>query len=308
MRRPLALLAAALALASCGGSAVAERPCEPPGDRVDIPDGTGRIGVGGYANLLTVGEGSVWVLVAGPRRTVVRIDAHDGRVRRYPFTGSEEARLAAGHGALWLADPQSGAVTRLDATSGRSTVHRPLHAREITIGPDGPWVAAAEGGRVARLDPGSGTVRERHRLRVDEIADLDAGDGTLWVTTGEDGRVLRVPGGATRVGATALDVEAAGGHAWVDLGDADTLVRMQADGSVARRVANGGNAFAIAVAHGSVWASNYGLGTVTRIDEETGRRVGRPIGVGRDVKGVAAGEGAVWVANAGECTISRLAP
>jgi streptogramin lyase len=66
--------------------------------------------------------------------------------------------------------------------------------------------------------------------------------------------------------------------------------------------------FAIAIGHGSVWATNYGPDTVTRLDAETGERIGRPIPTGPDPKGIAVGAGSVWVANAGECTVSRLAP
>ena len=322
MRGPLPIIVGVfLAIAGCGGGGEdgqAARACEPVGDRVSIPGGTGRVPVGGFANLVAVGEGSLWVLVAESRerRVVLRIDPRDGRVRRYPFDGSEEARLAAGAGALWLTDPQSGAVTRIDAATGHATEVRPFGttaARELSVAAAAVWVSPDTGGRLARLDPATGRVEQRIRLPgVDEIADLDVGAATIWVTTGADERVVRIRGGrpvgATHVGAETLDVEAAGDHAWVDLGDADTLVRIAPDGRVVRRVGNGRNAFAIAVGHGSVWVTNYGLGTVTRLDQRTGERVGRPIGAGRDVKGAAAGEGAVWVANADECTVSRIEP
>jgi streptogramin lyase len=314
------LLIVLVALAGCGGGEGGEaaRPCEPVGDRVAIPDGTGRVAVGGFANLVAVGEGSLWVLVAESRdrQVVLRIDPRDGRVRRHRYDGSEEARLAAGAGALWLTDPQSGAVTRIDAATGRATDVRPFGttaARELSVAGDAVWVSPDAGGRLARLDPATGRVEQRIRLPgVNEVADLDVGAAAIWVTTGEDGRVVRIrdgrPVGATRTGAETLDVEAAGDHAWVDLGDADTLVRVAPDGGIVRRVGNGRNAFAIAVGYGSVWVTNYGLGTVTRLDERTGERIGRPVGAGRDVKGAAAGEGAIWVANADECTVSRIEP
>lgn len=74
------------------------------------------------------------------------------------------------------------------------------------------------------------------------------------------------------------------------------------------RAPNGGDVFAIALGHGSVWATNYVGGTLTRLDDDSGAPIDTPIPTGAQPKGVAVGEGAVWVANAGTCTISRVAP
>jgi len=67
-------------------------------------------------------------------------------------------------------------------------------------------------------------------------------------------------------------------------------------------------AFAIAVGSGSVWATSYRTDTVTRLDAETGSRIGEPIATGADPKGIAVGMGAVRVANAGDCTLTRIVP
>jgi streptogramin lyase len=110
-----------------------------------------------------------------------------------------------------------------------------------------------------------------------------------------------------RVAATALDIEATPEYAWVDLGEDEGLARVHA-----RRprleVADGGTVFAIALGFGSLWATNYFAGTVTRIDAATGERIGEPIPTGADPKGIAVGMGAVWVANAGACTLTRIDP
>src|SRR6185436_116068 len=47
---------------------------------------------------------------------------------------------------------------------------------------------------------------------------------------------------------------------------------------------------------------------VTRLDPSSGEVQGEPIEVGRRPRGVAVGEGSVWVANAGDGTVTRIDP
>jgi hypothetical protein len=89
---------------------------------------------------------------------------------------------------------------------------------------------------------------------------------------------------ASRRSATALDIEATPERAWVDLADEDTLVGVVTHAPAPDlRAANGGTVFAIALGFGSVWATNYGSDTVTRLDATSGEPIG-------------------------ECTLSRIAP
>ena len=48
--------------------------------------------------------------------------------------------------------------------------------------------------------------------------------------------------------------------------------------------------------------------SVTRLDEQTGRAVGRPIPVGADPRGIAVGPRAVWVSNSHDDTVSKIDP
>jgi len=63
----------------------------------------------------------------------------------------------------------------------------------------------------------------------------------------------------------------------------------------------------VAVGAGAIWVTNFGDGTVSRIDPQTNRVVAT-IPVGRGPTGVAVGEGAVWVANTADKTVSRIDP
>jgi len=57
---------------------------------------------------------------------------------------------------------------------------------------------------------------------------------------------------------------------------------------------------------GSVWVTNARDDTLTRIDERSGRVVGRPIAAGDDPDGVVAAKGVVWLASAKEGRVLRF--
>jgi streptogramin lyase len=292
--------------------------------RVPIPAGTGRIPIGGYANLVAVGEGYVWVPVAdgdGPGRvTLLRIHPVSGVIARWPYHGSSEVRIATGGGAVWLADPQTRRLTRIDATTGRETVTRPFGIRraprELGVGAGGVWLVPGRGGDLAVADLGDGKVSRRVRTGVETIGDVAPTGSVVWLSTAAPPGVMRLDartgrrlGRLVRVSATALDIAATEDRAWADLGDEDALVAVDAGNEeAALQAPNGGDAFAIALGFGSVWVTNYGDDTVTRLNAASGEPEGAPIPVGADPKGIAIGMGAVWVATAGACTLTRIVP
>lgn len=333
MRATAALLLGLVTLGGClgGGEDDAPRPergragdacSEGLRGRVSIPGRTGTLAIGGYANLLAVGANTLWVPVtkeAAPDRVrLVRVDLATGAVSRWPYRGTGEVRVRVGEGAVWLADPGPGTLTRLDPETGRSTVRRPLdEPRELTLGAGRVWLVPSEGGYVAELDPDSMRVMRRISVPgVEVVGDVAIEGRTLWLSAPEEGSVIRLDarsgravGEPIRVGGEPLDIEALDGDVWVDLGEADALAHIHGrSGRLLGRTPSGGDVFAIALGFGSVWATNYARDAVTRIDAATGRRVGRPIRTGPDPKGVVAGAGAVWVANAGACAVTRIDP
>jgi DNA-binding beta-propeller fold protein YncE len=325
----LIAVSAGLYLRSDEGDPPAPRPAAAAGDscdtrvgaRVAIPRRSGRIPIGGYANLVTVGGGFVWVPVSDTERmTLLRIDPVSGGVARWSYEGSSEVRIATGGGAVWLADPQTRVLTRIDVATGRRVVRRPFGARraprELAVGAGGVWLVPEIGGRLAVAGLADGRVRRRIDTGVSTIGDVAPAGRTVWLSAAGPPAVMRLDartgrrlGKMVRVSATALDIEATADRAWVDLGEADTLVSVVAgEPEPVLRAANGGTVFAIALGFGSVWATNYGSGTVTRLDATTGEPIGEPIRTGADPKGIAVGMGAVWVVNAGECSLSRIVP
>jgi YVTN family beta-propeller protein len=77
---------------------------------------------------------------------------------------------------------------------------------------------------------------------------------------------------------------------------------------VAGQTTVGDSPVGVTVGDGSVWVTNRGDDTVSRIDADTGRVVGDPIHVGDSPSGIRVGEGYVWVANQADDTVSRIDP
>jgi hypothetical protein len=67
-----------------------------------------------------------------------------------------------------------------------------------------------------------------------------------------------------------------------------------------------GQARDIAVADGVVWVPNVGQGTVSRIDERTGRLIGKPIRIGEIEGDVVAKDGRAWITGARD--LIRITP
>jgi YVTN family beta-propeller protein len=70
----------------------------------------------------------------------------------------------------------------------------------------------------------------------------------------------------------------------------------------------GSSPLSVAFGNGSAWVTNEDDGTVTRIDGESGKPLGRPIEVGEKPSNIRLGAGSVWVANSGSDTVSRIDP
>jgi len=104
--------------------------------------------------------------------------------------------LAAGAGALWMANPV-GSVTRIDPSKGHVVASIAVggHLAGITAVGGSVWVTDAEAGSVARIDPETDAVTAR--------LPVGAGPGcvgvtpmAVWVATAEAGALIRLGGPA----------------------------------------------------------------------------------------------------------------
>ena len=90
----------------------------------------------------------------------------------------------------------------------------------------------------------------------------------------------------------------------IDLG-ANSIARVNPDGSLELATALGERPGASAIGFGSLWVVEPDEGVVAQLNLENGSIEDR-IPVGRSPSGVAVGAGSVWVTNAGDGTVSRI--
>jgi YVTN family beta-propeller protein len=258
------------------------------------------IALGGPPIDVAVGEDAVWVLASAhtdpalgivPAR-ISRIDPGLNDVLQTiplgtgPFGFGAGGSLAAGAGAIWVANAESSVpVSRIDAATNRVTATFSLSGPRglgspsaggvppgsaIAIGAGAVWVVTDL--EVIRINPGSNSVSATIPLGVDVPTGLAVGERAVWLVAKPSFRCCPVKaigtGTLTRIDPTTNSVEAT--------------------------VPLGGSPAGVTVGEGSVWIADAGAHSVVRVDPETNRVVAR-IKVGARPRGIAVGNGSVWV-------------
>ena len=203
------------------------------------------------------------------------------------------ARVALGLLAVVLA-VVVGAVIRADHNAGASPIDGRLRVPAL-----------------AELAVPSGTPRRAAEL-VAVPSDIAAGRRSEWVTSYDDGTLIRIDPATSAVvqtvsvGRGASGVAIAAGDAWVAETLEDQVARVSgATDQVVQRIPVGQGPGGVAAGEGAVWVADAGGGSVTRIDPLSGTVLGTTR-VGASPSAVAVGDGAVWVALQGAGAVARL--
>ncbi|MBA3718003.1 MAG: hypothetical protein H0W87_07245 [Actinobacteria bacterium] len=159
------------------------------------------------------------------------------------------------------------------------------HPCGIAAGFGAVWVANDGGGTLARVDPK--TNRVTRRIRVGRGAcSVAAGLGFVWVTNYRTGSIVRVEPRTFRVrsvkvGAEPFDVLVAAGRVWATAWGDGRLVELDPEGGhVLRRLDVGHYPAGLAVRAGSIWVGfGRSATSVARIDPRSGRIMQVPVGV-----------------------------
>ena len=112
--------------------------------------------------------------------------------------------------------------------------------------------------------------------------------------------------GTVPLEASAGRIATGAGSVWVTNFGNDTVSRIE-NGEVRQVIPVGSGPSAIAVGNEAVWVANALDGTVARVDPDTNRVV-QTIPVGHDPSGIAYGEGAVWVADTADHAVVGIDP
>jgi peptide/nickel transport system substrate-binding protein len=214
-------------------------------------------------------------VTAGRNQVIgLRVDSK-GSDQRIPLPGAAAA-ITAGAGSLWLADPDAGAVLRLDPAARTVADQIPVGGSPgaLATGGGSIWGASVPGDHVARIDPPTGAITQTVPLGTARASALTFGDGSLWVADIVDNAVIEIdPRSGAERSMLTLDFRPT----------------------------------ALAVAHGSIWVAGYDAGVIAEVEAGSGRTVAT-VHVGNGPSALVVGLGAVWVANTLDSTVSRVDP
>ena len=247
--------------------------------------------------------------------SAVAVDPGTGKAVASVPVGSGPVRVAAGAGALWVANQNAGTVSRIDPATKAAvqTIEVGSGPAGIAVGNGSVWVANASDGTLSRINADTNT-------EVQTIKGLQGprgvayGEGSVWVATLDNRSVTRVDPTNGKVvktiptGGTPTAIAVGAGSVWVTNEASSSVLRISPRTNTVTQTINVGNGpGAIAVGLGSVWVANTLDGTVSRIDANTGTVIAL-VKVGEGPRDIAVGRDAVWVANEFSGTVSRIDP
>jgi YVTN family beta-propeller protein len=196
---------------------------------------------GSTAAGVAVRNGSVWTATGAffSRPRVTRVDATRNRVAHTFATGRSPAAIAAGFGALWVADNFENTVSRIDP-SGIVTATPVGHEPEaIAVGEGAVWVVDRGDNAVVRIDPSTSSPTAKIPVG-DGPSAIAVGANAVWVANSRDGTVSRIDPARNvvvkkiHVGNSPAGIAVAAGSVWVTSQAAPKLARVAARGGVAR--------------------------------------------------------------------------
>ena len=303
--------------------------------------------VAGAILVLSIGREGSGALDKVAAHAVGVIDPRTNTIAAQVALGADVGPLAVAHGTVWVTNPDTHTVTRIDAERRRlrDVIAVPGRPTGLWLGPHDAWIigeAAHEGATLWRFDPEFDEIPRTIDLRTgsDGSDAVIAGDRFVWTVdvgvvsqiNAKTGKVLEhIPIGPVRAGSeAAADFQPAQAIALTDdsvwvavLGALKRISR--ASGSSLQTIeiagkSEGGAYFtpaAVASSGGDIWvAARYNLacppcrlgrGVAVRIARDTGS-VKATIPVGNTPVGIAIGAGAVWVANADGNSVTRIDP
>jgi YVTN family beta-propeller protein len=261
---------------------------------------------------LTLGSSATAELTRLPPNSVGRIDPRRDGIAGATLVGSGPTLIAAGEGAVWVANFDDKTLSHIDPATGREV--RRISAdgtpTGLAVGAGGVWITHDFEGTMSRVDPGLDKIVTTIPL-ASGVNAVAVGDNAVWVVDSLRARVLRVDPTTNDlvdvipVGGTPTGITTGAGSLWV--ADGQSVLRIDPRTRERRRIALRFNASQLAVGAGAVWVTN-GLGdSVTKIDIRT-NAADRAIPVGDDPAGIAVGKSAVWVANSLGGTVMRIDP
>jgi YVTN family beta-propeller protein len=244
--------------------------------RIDLKTNTvaKRYPVGMRPVGLAVGEGAVWV-TSNWADEVWTIDLKTDEVRGSPIrVGRGPLDVAVGLGSVWVTNSGSGTVSRIDPRTRQVVATIPLGPEPIGVAVSNSvvWVTAFKDNRVWRIDPRTNRV-------IGQPISVNRGPTTViasplgvWITS-QPANLSRIEeirnavASTTTVGQSASGIAAVGRQIWVTDHLAGVVWRVDAATQkvIEPSIPVGNRPLRLVVGGSSVWVSNAGSGTLSRI-------------------------------------------
>ncbi len=261
---------------------------------------------------LSFGGGSAPALTSLPPNSVGRIDPGSNRITGATPVGSGPTLIAAGEGAIWVANFDDKTLSHLDPATGKevrriSTEGTPTG---LGVGAGGVWVTHDFDGTMSRVDPNLDRTVATIPL-TSGVNAVAVAENAVWVVDSLHARIFRIDPGTNEivdtivVGGTPTGIAAGAGSLWIANGRA--VLRINPRTREMERIALRYDASQVAVGADAVWVTNSLDDSVTKIDLRT-NAAERTISVGDNPEGIAVGASAVWVANSLDGTVIRIDP
>jgi len=184
-------------------------------------------------------EGGVWLIRAGARNELIEVNP---QIQSRSVVFSEAApdgasAVRAGYGAVWVASPSLGRVTRIDPGSGDvvATIDVGHEPQLLAIGDNAVWTLNQADASLSRIDPATnGVVATVSFGEVVDRSEIAFGGGYVWVRGSttllyqidpSTNKVFRRYGPATGSGGVAADDSAV----WMTAHDSTTIWRLPLD-------------------------------------------------------------------------------
>jgi DNA-binding beta-propeller fold protein YncE/predicted Ser/Thr protein kinase len=248
--------------------------------------------------------------------------------------GIDPEAIASGEGSVWAVNIEDETVSRIHPTerSVERTIPVNDYPSDVAVGAGAVWVALGPLAQLVRINPEQNQAASPLDALGEDVvcgsteASIAIGAGAIWFACGNP-ELGRVDIGASEGRAVGLEAELISGpssvlSAFVDVAfglealwivDRETDSIIEVDPSTIQKqrpITVGKEPTAIAVGGDSLWVTNFGDDTVTRVQipgrGQTPTLTHIPVADGP--VDVAFGEGAVWVASQLDRTVSRIDP
>jgi streptogramin lyase len=283
---------------------------------------TKKIQIGGDADWLGIGFGSVWVTVA-KNNEVVRVDPARNVVQARIAVDKEPCYgIGIGVDKVWVLNCQSKTLTRINPKTNAVDLRVPVKIDDggegsIAVDDRYVWFASDDDGNASTLmQMDAKTGRPLRRIAVGkDSAVVKLGFGSVWVVSSGEGNVYRVDPARGKV--TAM-ITVAEGPRFSTVAVGSLWVLTQSDGNVTRidpatnkvvaviPVRVPGKGGEICFGGGFIWVTMDGT-PVTRIDPVKNKVVDQ-YGNYPKADGIRYGFGSVWVSDHGKGELWRIDP